>query len=230
MLSRRTLTYARLRPFCAMGKTGPRRSTVAKGLLIAGSRAQQGKHELICQKISKWCKENPKLAESVWDLVEQGLIGNLLGQAAKSAPEKPLSTSQLKLSMLPLHVVKPAVLKHMYTLEWFKNASNMKKLLAHDKQIWRTLILAITAESPDTALAIGTTPTEAVAFLVQRADAVGDRISKLEVSDTGVVDWASISPWILQVKDKHRLVLQHRFTGFEAPLGESGRIRGGGGG
>lgn len=54
---------------------------------------------------------------------------------------------------------------------------------------------------------------------MQRADAVGDRISKLQVSGEGIVDWSSVTPWALQLKNKSTFVLQHRFTGAEASLG-----------
>lgn len=99
---------------------------------------------------------------------------------------------------------------------WFHNASNMKQVLAHDKHVWGKLLFAITAESPECTLATGATPAEAIEFLAQRADAVGDRISGLRISDAGIVDWSSISPWVLKLQDRQTIVLQHRFTGAEA--------------
>ena len=77
-------------------------------------------------------------------------------------------------------------------------------------------MLALTAESPDFSFANGTTPSEAVAWLVSRADAVGDRISSIDISDDGVVDWGSVTPWLLEYEPGY-VIIRHRYLDKEAP-------------
>ena len=110
-----------------------------------------------------------------------------------------------------MHVVKPVLRQYRFMPTWMRQRTNMKLLLSKDPQVQKKILLAITCESPNTSCATGTTPAEAVAWLVQRANAIGDRLKGLKIADDGIIDWTSICVWTLHFHEDAVLV-RHRFV------------------
>lgn len=194
-----------------MGRSGPRKATLAKGLGATGNTLQEGRHARNMRLIHEHLKTSPEDAQNIWEMIDQDMVKCLRNGGKIPTAEKPLSGSQLKLDKLPMHVVKPVLRQYRFMPTWMRQRTNMKLLLSKDPQVQKKILLAITCESPNTSCATGTTPAEAVAWLVQRANAIGDRLKGLKIADDGIIDWTSICVWTLHFHEDAVLV-RHRFV------------------
>lgn len=198
-----------------MSRSGPRKTTLAKGLANTGQTLQDGKHARHVRLITEHVKKSAVDAEMIWELIEQDMVRCLRSGVGARACEKPLSGSQLKINNLPAHVWRWVLQRYSYMPDWFKVPTNMKKLVAKDPKVYRKLILAITREDPDRSLSAGTVASEATAWLLQKAESIGNRLEGIEIDDDGVVHWHSVSAWCLSLEE-NAVVLKHRFLGNEA--------------